>query len=91
MNKMNNPVHASVDADGCVIAADSRNDRVCLLSPNQLLLLRELIPEEGTGYSLWQPYRALIELASGRLYVGSNDGWILVFQVVRERPAAVHT
>jgi len=86
---MINPVHASVDAAGCVIAADSGNNRVCLFSPNQLVLLRELISEEGSDYQLWEPYRALIDPLSGRLYVGSNDGWILVFDVMRGRPTTL--
>jgi len=83
-NEMNDPVHASVDAAGCIIVADSGNNRVCLFSPSQLLLLRELISEQGSGYHLWQPYRVLIHPASGRLYVGSNDGHIYVFNVMRK-------
>jgi len=82
---MHDPVHASVDVAGCVIVADSGNNRVCLFSPSQLVLLRELISEQGSGYQLWQPYRALIEPASGRLYVGSNNGHIHVFDVMRNR------
>jgi len=88
---MNNPVHASVDAAGCVVVADSGNDRVCLFSPSRLLLLRELVSSEANGYELWQPYRALIEPASGRLYVGTNDGFIFVFRAMHKCPAAVHT
>jgi len=84
---MNNPVHASVDMAGCVIAADSGNNRICLFSPNKLVLLRELISEEGSDYRLWEPYRALIEPKSGHLYVGTNDGWILVFHVMKARPS----
>lgn len=88
-NEMNNPVHASVDTSGCVIVADSDNNRICLFSPSQLVLLRELIKQQGSDYQLWQPYRALIEPASGLLYVGSNDGHLYVFRVMRERPCAV--
>jgi len=88
---MNNPVHASVDASGCVVVADSANNRVCLFSPNQLVLLRELISKEGNDYQLWQPYRALIDPASGHLYVGSNDGHIYDFRVLRKRAAVPHT
>ena len=88
---MNDPVHASVDASGCVVVADSGNNRVCLFSPNQLLMLRELISEEGNDYRLWQPYRALIQPASGLLYVSSNDGHIYLFRVMRKRPAALRT
>jgi len=84
-NEMYNPVHASVDLAGCVIAADSANNRVCLFSPNQLVLLRELVSEQGTDYKLRQPYRALIEPTSGRLYVGSNDGHIHVFSIMHKR------
>ena len=92
-NEMYKPVHASVDAAGCIIAADSGNNRVCLFSPNQLLMLRELITEKGNDndYRLWQPYRVLIEPTSGRLYVGSNDGWILVFHVMHVLPTALRT
>jgi len=87
---MSSPVHASVDTDGCVIVADSGNNRVCLLSPNQLVLLRELITEQGNGYHLWEAYRAIIDSPSGRLYVGTNDGYILVFRIMRKRPAVLH-
>ena len=85
MNEMSDPVHASVDVAGCVIVADSGNNRVCLFSPTQLLLLRELISDQGNGYQLREPYRALIQPESGCLYVGSNDGHILVFRVMRKR------
>jgi len=88
---MNNPVHASVDTSGCVIVADSGNNRICLFSPNQLVLLRELITEQGSDYQLWEPYRVLIEPASGLLYVGSNDEHLYVFRVMHERPSALHT
>jgi len=71
------------------MAADSGNNRVCLLSPNQLVLLRELIGEEGSDYRLWKPYRALIEPASGRLYVGSSNGQILVFHVMHSHTATL--
>jgi len=84
-NEMYNPVHASVDAAGCVVVADSANNRVCLFSPSQLVLLRELVSEQGTEYQLRQPYRALIDPASGRLYVGSNNRHIHVFSVMQKR------
>ena len=88
---MNNPVHASVDAAGCIVVADSGNNRVCLFSPSQLLMLRELIRKQGSDYQLLEPYRALIEPVSGHLYVGSNDGHIHVFRVMRNSPAALRT
>lgn len=86
---MHNPVHASVDTSGCVIVADSGNHCICLFSPSQLVMLRELISEQGSDYRLWEPYRALLEPASGRLYVGSNDGHIHIFNVMHKRPAAL--
>jgi len=76
---------------GCVVVADSGNNRVCLFSPSQLVLLRELISKQGSDYQLREPYRALIEPTSGHLYVGSNDGHIHVFRVMRKRPAAIHS
>jgi len=88
-NEMYNPVHASVDTLGCVVVADSANNRVCLFSPNQLVLLRELICKEGSDYQLVEPYRALLDQASGHLYVGSNDGHIHVFRVMHKCRAAL--
>jgi outer membrane protein assembly factor BamB len=79
------PVHASLDAANCVVVADSGNNRVCLLSPRRLIWLRNLTANVhwGSGLSLQEPYRALIEPDTGRLYIGSNNGHILVLQVQR--------
>ena len=75
---LNNPVYMDVDGrDGCILVADSGNHRICLMSPH-LVRLRDLLTESD---GIFEPYRIVLDLALGRLYVGTNSKKIFVFRI----------
>lgn len=75
--RLHDPVYTTVDRDGCVLVADSGNDKIVLLSPNLYFLTDLLTGDDG----LDQPYRVAVDEATGRLYVGMNSGHLLIFKI----------
>ena len=76
---LSDPVNMAMDKDKLIFVADSGNSRVVLLSPG-LVYLRELLGEKD---EVFEPYRVLLDEASGFLYVGTNDSQLLVFSVFK--------
>ena len=68
------PVHLSIDSEGRVLVADSRNNRILLLS-SQLELERVIIDKKNSQGKLRRPWRLSYNELTSRLYVahGSSE------------------
>lgn len=76
---LSDPVYMAMDRDESIIVADSDNNRVVLLSRG-LRFQKELLTKMD---GVTQPYRVLLDEASGFLLVGTDDGQLLIFDVFK--------
>jgi len=70
------PFRLVVDQSGNVLVVDRNNHRIQQLSPT-MVHIRDLISREEQG--LEAPRRFMLD-ASGKLYIGLNDGRVLVYK-----------
>jgi len=72
---LSEPVYMAMDRDKLIFVADSGNSRVVLLSPGLVYLSEK--------DEVFEPYRVLLDEASGFLYVGTNHRRLLIFSVLK--------
>ena len=76
---LSDPVYMAMDRDELIFVADSGNNRVVLLNRG-LVFVKELLSEKD---GVIEPYRLLLDEASGLLYVGTNHRQLLIFNVFK--------
>lgn len=92
VDKLSNPFHTSVDKDQCVLVADTGNNRVRLFTP-KLVHVRDLVTEDkvtdgNTANESVVISRHFLDGKSGRMYIGTNSGQLIVFRVLNDTAVA---
>ena len=91
-DKLFNPYQIGVDKDQCVLVADTGNNRVRLFTP-KLVHVRDLITSEkvtngNTANESIAISRHFLDGKSGRMYIGTNSGHLIVFRVLNDQAVA---
>lgn len=91
VDKLSNPFHIGVDKDQCVLVVDTGNNRVRLFTP-KLVHVRDLVTGDkvtdgnATNESV-AISRHFLDGKSGRMYIGTNSGQLIVFRVLKDAAA----